>query len=73
MNHQSFMQRLFQFFPAFFTLAALGLVGWAVVDRPAPSTTAAAVSVTTTSAADATLPAVEVSFGATHQSSINLQ
>jgi hypothetical protein len=58
MNHQSLTQRLFRFFPALFTLAALGLVGWAVVDRPAPSTTAPAVSLTTTSAADSPSSAV---------------
>jgi hypothetical protein len=57
MNHQSLTQRFFRYVPALFTLTALGLVGWAVVDRPAPSTTAAAVSLTTTSAADGTLPA----------------
>ncbi len=58
MNHQSLTQRLFRYVPALFTLAALGLVGWAVVDRPAPSTTAAAVSVTTTSVADSPSSAV---------------
>ena len=52
MNHQSLTQRFFRYVPALFTLTALGLVGWAVVDRSAPSTTAAAVSLTTTSAAD---------------------
>jgi len=59
MNHPSLTQRFFRYVPALFTLAALGLVGWAVVDRPAPSTTAAAVSLTTTSAADGTLPAAD--------------
>jgi len=58
MNHQTLTQRLFRFFPALFTLAALGLAGWAVVDRPAPSTTAAAVSLTTIPTADSPLPAV---------------
>jgi len=58
MNHQTLTQRLFRFFPALFTLAALALVGWAVVDRPAPPTTAAAVSLTTTSAADSPSSAV---------------
>jgi len=52
MNHPSLTQRLFRFFPALFTLTALCLVGWAVLDRSAPSTTAAAVSLTTTSTAD---------------------
>ena len=52
MNHQSKTYQLFRYIPAFFTLAALALVGWAVVDRPVQPTPAAAVSLTTASAAD---------------------
>lgn len=52
MNHQSKTYQLFRYIPVLFTLAALALVGWAVVDRPAQPTPAAAVSLTTTSAVD---------------------